>query len=104
MTLYDDLLNAGLPVIDAEEGTTPHFSRILTLDEEDIRDSIMNKPVYEEKITRKQLRDEYLETIATLQQIENATSPTNAQVIQAIKDIAHHQELILKLLRRMVEV
>jgi hypothetical protein len=46
MTIYDDLLAAGLPVIDAEPGQTPHFSRLLTLAEEDVRDSIMNKPYY----------------------------------------------------------
>jgi len=41
-TIYEQMLAAGLPVIDAEEGQTPHFSRLLTLEEEDIRDEIMN--------------------------------------------------------------
>ena len=46
MSIYDDLLAAGLPVLDAEPGVTPHFSRTLTPQEEDTRDSIMNKPAF----------------------------------------------------------
>jgi hypothetical protein len=49
MSIYSEMLAAGLPVIDAEEGQTPHFSRLLTLEEEDLRDSIMNKPVYRQR-------------------------------------------------------
>lgn len=49
MTVYDDLLAAGLPVIDAEPGVTPHFSRPLTLAEEDILASIVNKPAVRQK-------------------------------------------------------
>ena len=46
MSIYDELLAAGLPVLDAEPNVTPHFSRELTPQEDDIRDSIMNKPAF----------------------------------------------------------
>ena len=47
--IYDELLAAGLPVLDAEPNVTPHFSRELTPAEEDVRDSIMNKPVFRQR-------------------------------------------------------
>lgn len=52
--------------------------------------------------TRQQLRTEYLNTISQLQNIEAATSPTNAQVIAAVKFLARTLRLLLKLLARMV--
>ena len=52
MTLYDQLLAAGLPVVSAEWGVTPLFSRPLTQAEQDTLDSIFNKPFYREKQSR----------------------------------------------------
>jgi len=46
MTILDDLIAAGLPAVDAVPGETPHFSRLLTLQEELIRDSIVNRPAF----------------------------------------------------------
>ena len=40
-------------------------------------------------IEREVIKTAYLNALATLEQIQTATNPTNAQVIQAIKDIAH---------------
>ena len=102
MTLYDDLLNAGLPVIDAEEGTTPHFSRILTLDEEDIRDSIMNKPVYDAKMAKKDIEEQFQNRIDRLTQIINVEKPdpfTQADLeamFDAIQDMAQNQRAMMK--------
>jgi hypothetical protein len=50
---------------------------------------------------RQQLKDEYLATIAQLQNIENAVNPTNAQVIAAVKFLAKTLRLMLKLLAKL---
>ncbi len=47
-----------------------------------------------------QLKAEYINTIQTLQQIESAINPTNAQVIAAVKFMARTIRLLLKLLAR----
>lgn len=52
MTMLDDLIAAGLPAIDAVPGSTPHFSRLLTLEEEVVRDSIVNKRAFRERSAR----------------------------------------------------
>jgi uncharacterized protein (DUF2252 family) len=49
---------------------------------------------------RDQLKAEYISAIATLTQIENAVSPTNAQVTAAVKYLAKTLRLLLKLLVR----
>jgi hypothetical protein len=51
-TLLEQLIAAGLPAIDAEPGVTPHFSRPLTLAEEDVRDTIINPPIVRQKTSR----------------------------------------------------
>lgn len=50
--------------------------------------------------TRQQIRDQYQSTIATLEQIEAAASPTNAQVIAAVKFIAKTLRMLLKYLAK----
>lgn len=52
MTLYEQLLAAGLPVLSAEWGATPIFSRPLTAAEQVTLDSIFNKPFYREEQAR----------------------------------------------------
>lgn len=49
-----------------------------------------------------QFKTEYQSTIDQLQQIENTTSPTNAQVIAAVKFLAKTIRLMLKLLARLL--
>lgn len=49
---------------------------------------------------RAQVRDEYQNAITTLMQIENAASPTNAQVVAAVKFLAKTLRLLLKFLAR----
>lgn len=49
-----------------------------------------------------QLRAEYQVAVARLEQIQAAQNPTNAQVVQAIKDLALYQEKILKYLAKNI--
>lgn len=49
-----------------------------------------------------QYRTQYLSTLDTLSQIENATTPTNAQVVAAVKFLAKTLRLLLKLLARVL--
>lgn len=51
-------------------------------------------------VDRQQIKNQYQSTIDRLIQIENATSPTNAQVIQAVRDLAKFVRLLLKLLTK----
>jgi hypothetical protein len=60
------------------------------------------KQDYENSITA--LRNEFTSTISTLTDIENATSPTNAQVIAAIKFLAKTLRLLLKVLARQLKI
>jgi hypothetical protein len=56
----------------------------------------------DDEADRQQLKAEYQATITQLQSIENATSPTNAQVIAAVKFLAKTIRLLLKLLARLL--
>lgn len=47
------------------------------------------------------LKDAYLTMLARLEQIQSASNPTNAQVIQAIKDLALYEERIMKVIKNM---
>jgi hypothetical protein len=49
------------------------------------------------------LRTDVATKITRMQQIQAASNPTNAQVIQAVRDIAEAVELILKVLRFLVK-
>jgi hypothetical protein len=49
-----------------------------------------------------QVKAEYLNMIARLGQIQSATNPTNAQVIQAIKDLALYEERIMRVIKIIV--
>jgi hypothetical protein len=106
MSLYNDLLNAGLPVVSATDGGQATFSRSLTDDEVEIYHDLRDpqRPILRAELTatRVQIKAEYIATIDTLTQIENATSPTNAQVIAAVKFMAKTIRLILNLLARLL--
>lgn len=54
------------------------------------------------EIDIEQLREAYVNMIARLEQIQAATNPTNAQVIQAIKDEALYIERIMKFLKKLL--
>lgn len=67
------------------------------LTEEEIEEIALTKA--REKIAnQKQLRDEYHNAITTLESITNATSPTNAQIVQAVKYMA---KVLLFILRHL---
>lgn len=47
------------------------------------------------------IRAEYQTMITRLNQIQIANNPTNAQIVQAIKDVALYEERILKAIKRL---
>lgn len=49
---------------------------------------------------RDQIKSEYLSTMTTLQQIEDTQSPTNAQVVAAVKFLAKTLRILLRFLAR----
>ena len=51
---------------------------------------------------REAFRAQVIAALARLEQIETATTFTNAQVIQAIKDMATFEKKIIKVLARMI--
>lgn len=55
----------------------------------------------QEILDREQARAEYQNMIDRLNQIQNISNPTNAQVIQAMKDEAQILERVLKALKRI---
>lgn len=96
MFTLQQLLDANLPAVstdgnDAEAATK--FQRELTQAEWLTYLSIADPETYQRKST-------YLSTVATLTDIENAASPTNAQVIAAVRFMAKTLRLLLKLLVR----
>lgn len=50
---------------------------------------------------RADLQTQYATGVARLAQIRDAASPTNAQVVQAVRDLAAYQLKILKYLRKL---
>lgn len=109
MTIFEKLVNAGIPVISANENGEIS-TEILTADQEktfkDILLEHFNPSKYAEILLERsdkaQLKAEYLNTIATLQQIEDAVNPTNGQVISAVKFLAKTLRLLLKLIARSI--
>lgn len=109
MSLYTNLLDAGLPVISATEGgeismgSMTHEQQVLC---DDIILSYFQPAAYAElqvyRLDKQQFKNEYQDTITQLQSIEDAVNPTNAQVIAAIKLLAKVLRLLLKLLARIV--
>lgn len=105
MSLYDDLLAAGLPVELLPDGGYT-FTRSIDETETQLYHDILDPAEKASReayaVDRAQLKAEYQATVDQLQAIENATSPTNAQVIAAVKFIAKTLRLLLKLLARMI--
>lgn len=104
MTLFDDCLAVGLPVV-MENGTMT-MSRGLT----DIEDEIFHDILDPTRVTIRlenaanlqTLKNEYQAALTRLEQIRDATNPTNAQVIAAVKDIAKYQVMLLKFLKKFL--
>lgn len=112
-TLFEKLTAAGLPIKSAsdEEGVHLIAGAELTPAQSELMGELIlqhqNPADYQiylnSKTDRQQLKAEYQNTIDTLIQIENATSPTNAQVIAGVKFIAKTLRLLLKLLARQYQ-
>lgn len=98
MTILDDLIAAGLPAIDAQPGVTPHFSRPLTLAEEVIRDSIMNKPAWRRVTARGNAKlSTQLRTLTPQQAVDYIE--TNVTNLATAKDVLKIMARILIALR-----
>ena len=111
MTLLTNLTNAGLPISQAQEdGNSITWSTQPTdVQMQLCRDIVLQylDPTAQADIVagrtdRAQIKAEYHAALATLTDIENAVSPTNAQVIAAMKFIAKTLRLLLKLIARMI--
>lgn len=107
MTLYEQLIAAGLPVISASETGEITAEPMTDEQQQQFQDILLNyfHPAdFAELLVHRQLiqqiKAEYTATLATLQQIQDTQSPTNAQVIAAVKFLAKTDQQILKFLRR----
>jgi hypothetical protein len=96
-TLDEQLKAANLPVLGtAIEGTTVLFTRELTPAERDTYESIINPEWHEQE----QMRRSYQTTLDGLQQIVDAPTLTNAQVLTAIKFMARTLKAIVKIMAK----
>lgn len=80
-----------------QAGDPPRYS---VTDGQLIRDGFIVTPVV--NADKGQLKAEYVATLDSLQQIEDAISPTNAQVIAAVKFLAKTLRLVIKLFVRQL--
>jgi len=106
MTLFTDLQNAGLPVFSTNGETQATFTRTLTPQEEDIYENLLDPGrqarLIEQTTSMTQIRSEYQNMITRLEQIQAANNPTNAQIIQAVKDEALYIERLMKVLAKLI--
>lgn len=107
MTYYEKLVAAGLPVISADETGACSMGEMTPEQQQLFQDITMEHfdpaswaDVLAYRQDKQQLRTEYQAMINRLVAIENAVSPTPEQVIQAVKDIAKYERLIVKFLFR----
>jgi len=105
MSLFTDLQAAGLPV-ELLPDSSFTFTRSLSDNESEIYYDLLDptRPIRraEQQAALVQFKDEYEAAKARLLQIENATNPTNAQVIAAIRDMAKYERLMAKLLAKLL--
>jgi hypothetical protein len=94
-----------ITILDGDELFSYQFPDDTTL--EDMQRSMLQPmpqeiiaAITEDKSAATEIKGTYLATITTLEQIEAAASPTNAQVIAAVKFMAKTLRLLLKLLAR----
>lgn len=62
----------------------------------------VNEVIYSSDIDKAQLKSAYQAMIDRLDQIQSVGSPTNAQVIQAVKDEALYIERIMKVIKTLL--
>lgn len=94
-----DLINAGLPAIFTDGIKNTEFSRGLT-DVEWKTYLTISDPERVEFLT---LKEQYQAMIGRLEVIQSVTNPTNAQIVQAIKDEALYIERIMKVLKNILK-
>ena len=109
MSLFDTLKSAGLPVISASDDGSVVMGDMTEAQETLYNDTVLsyfNPSGYNDLVLsrseRQTIRQEVQNMITRLDQIQAATNPTNAQVIQAVKDEALYIERILRFLVRIV--
>lgn len=106
MSLFSTLQNAGLPVIKATESGQIEMGE-MTDNQQIIFSNIIFQyfqPVaynaYQlSLVDRQSIQNAYFNMIVRLDQIQQATNPTNAQVIDAIQDMALYIERIMKVVK-----
>lgn len=100
------LQNAGLPAteahVNADGKVDATFSRGLTASEWTLFLQLTDPTRHDNETDKATLKAEFSATVLQLQNIETATTPTNAQIIAAVKFLAKTLRLILKLLARML--
>lgn len=109
MTFLERLQAAQLPVIYADEtgaletgATTPEqWQQIQDIILEHFR-PIEYTELLQHRIDKQAVKNAYTIMITRLEQIQAATSPTNAQIVQAVKDEALYIERIIKLLKTIL--
>lgn len=114
MTIYQELVNAGLPVIVAEENGNIIMGAMTPEQDAQFNDitlqyfqvSEYNKEL-ERRTFYQQVKTEYQNMITRLEQIQNAgaipfTQAGFNQVVQAVKDEALYIERIMKVLNRLI--
>jgi hypothetical protein len=106
MTITDDLQAIGIQVklVDGGYVITSALTEQQQIQYDDLLMEYFIPDKWQEELShraiRKQLKDEYQATLATLQQITDTASPTNAQVVAAVKFLAKTFILLLKLISR----
>ena len=104
MTILQRLQDAGLPVISAEENGQIVMGH-MTEDQNGLYTDILTEyfqpaewqKIEERRLSAREIKTEYTNAIQSLTQIVDASSLTNAQVVQAVK-------LIARLLRATIKV
>jgi len=84
------------------EFSSPNPNLVVFPDAPEVINALPTQVDLEFRANREQIKAEYVATLATLADIENAISPTNAQVIAAVKFMAKTLRLLLKMLARMI--
>jgi hypothetical protein len=106
--LHQELVSAGIPIDGVSSNGRIDFQITATEAQRARAQAILlaHDPVDYDAIDfqsyKQQIKAEYVATLATLADIENAISPTNAQVIAAVKFMAKTLRLILKLQAKMI--
>lgn len=68
-----------------------------------IREVATNAPAVQDRVSEEEvIKDRFKQAWQTLTNIENASSPTNAQVVSAIRFMARNQKDIMRYLARQV--